>query len=48
MLATQTLPMQALRDFAKHNYAELAMLGSAKPLFNWVMQRTRADVRFRG
>jgi hypothetical protein len=46
MLATQTLAdashRWALRDFAKHNHAELAMLGSAKPLFSWVKQRTRA------
>ena len=42
MLATQTLPHAchrwALRDFAKHKHAELAMLGWAKPLFSWVVQ----------
>jgi surface antigen len=34
--------MQALRDFAKHNHAELAMLGWAKPLFNRDMQKKGA------
>jgi len=43
MLATQTLPdaghRRALRDFAKHNHAELAMLGWGEPLFSWVVQK---------
>jgi hypothetical protein len=36
MLATQTLAghRRVFRDFAKHNHAELAMLGWAKPLFS--------------
>jgi hypothetical protein len=32
--------MRALRITAKHDYAELAMLGWAKPLFSWDMQKT--------
>ena len=42
MLARQTLPAghrRAVRDFGKHNHAELAMLGWAKLLFGWDMQK---------
>jgi hypothetical protein len=45
MLATQTYPMQALRDFPKHNHAELAMLQWAKPLFSWVVHKTVLGAR---
>ena len=49
MLATQTLADDdsychrwAIRDLRKHAQAQLAMLGWAKPLFSWVVQRIRA------
>ena len=41
MLATQTFAghHRVFRDFAKHNHAELAMLGWGEPLFSWVVQK---------